>query len=72
MLVWVALSLLHGCRRHVFETNSLPAAVKTVRRHAEGCKTFDDLMRQAPVGMNLVRGAGGVWAGMDSGLHLAR
>lgn len=55
VLVWVALGILHGCRRRMFESKSLPATVKAVRRHAEGCKTFDDLIRQAPVGLNQVR-----------------
>eukprot|EP00752_Nemacystus_decipiens_P015848 g14158.t1 len=54
VLVWVALGILHGCRRRMFESKSLPATVKAVRRHAEGCKTFDDLVRQAPVGLNQV------------------
>lgn len=55
VLVWVALGVLHGCRRRIFESTSLPTAVKAVRRHAEACKTFDDLVRQAPVGLNQVR-----------------
>lgn len=67
VLVWVALGILHGCRKRMFESKSLPATVKAVRRHAEGCKTFDDLVRQAPVGLNqvgengtgCVRGLGG-------------
>ena len=59
VLVWVALGILYGCRRRMFESKSLPATVKAVRRHAEGCKTFDDLIRQAPVGLNQVRGRTG-------------
>lgn len=65
VLVWVALGILHGCRRRMFESKSLPATVKAVRRHAEGCKTFDELVRQAPVGLNQVRRNGDdvcVWA----------
>eukprot|EP00903_Cladosiphon_okamuranus_P020149 g18498.t1 len=54
VLVWVALGILHGCRRRMFESKSLPATVKAVRRYTEGCKTFDDLVRQAPVGLNQV------------------
>ena len=67
VLVWVALSLLHGCRRHVMESASLPVALKAVRRHAEGCKTFDDLVRQAPVDLDQVRGVREAWPGIDSG-----
>ncbi|CAN0488629.1 unnamed protein product, partial [Laminaria digitata] len=54
VLVWVALGILHGCRARIFESRSLPAAVKAVRRHAEGCRSFDELIRQAPVGLNQV------------------
>ncbi|CAM9558580.1 unnamed protein product [Ectocarpus sp. 8 AP-2014] len=54
VLVWVALAVLHGCRQGMFQSHSLPATVKAVRRYAEGCKTFDDLVRQAPVGLNQV------------------
>ncbi|CAM9574985.1 unnamed protein product [Pylaiella littoralis] len=54
VLVWVALGLLHGCRRCMFDSKSLPATVKVVRRHAEGCKSFDDLMRQAPISLSRV------------------
>ncbi|CAB1113808.1 unnamed protein product [Ectocarpus sp. CCAP 1310/34] len=54
VLVWVALAVLHGCRQGMFESHGLPATVKAVRRYAEGCKTFDDLVRQAPMGLNQV------------------
>ncbi|CBN77474.1 conserved unknown protein [Ectocarpus siliculosus] len=54
VLVWVALAVLHGCRKGMFESHGLPATVKAVRRYAEGCKTFDELVRQAPVGLNEV------------------
>lgn len=54
VLVWVALAVLHGCRQGMFESHGLPATVKAVRRYAEGCKNFDDLVRQAPVGLNQV------------------
>ena len=72
MLVWVTLSLLHGCRCHVIDTTSLPEAVEAVRRHAEGCKTFDDLVRQAPVDLDQVRGVREAWPGIDSEGHVTR
>ncbi len=55
VVVWVALAVLFGCRRRMFESKSLPATVKAVRRHAEGCKTFDDLVRQAPISLDQAR-----------------
>ena len=67
MLVWVALGVLHGCRANIFESRSLPAAVKAVRRHAEGCRSFDELIRQAPVGLNQVRALRGRRVGAGKG-----
>lgn len=54
VLVWVALAVLHGCRQGIYESHGLPATVKAVRRYAEGCKSFDDLVRQAPIGLDQV------------------
>ncbi|CAN0423516.1 unnamed protein product, partial [Hapterophycus canaliculatus] len=54
VLVWVALCMLNGCREGMFASKGLPATVKTVRRHAEGCKSFEDLVGQAPVALDQV------------------
>lgn len=54
VLVWVALAILHGCRRRLLESEALPTAVNAVRRRAEGLKSFADLVRQAPVGLTQV------------------
>lgn len=58
MLVWVALALLNGSRHHLLEIDGLSAAAKAVRRYSEGCKTFDDLVRQAPIGLSQVCATG--------------
>lgn len=47
--------MLNGCRQGMFASKGLPATVKTVRRHAEGCKSFEDLVGQAPVALDQVQ-----------------
>lgn len=54
MLVWVALGILNGSRRRLFESQTLSTAVTAVRRYVEGCRTFADLVRQAPAGLDQV------------------
>lgn len=71
MLVWVALGMLNGCREGMFASKGLPATVKTVRRHAEGCKSFEDLVGQAPVALDQVRGGAGEGLIWDDGMRIA-